>query len=1585
MDVSYYRTAVDKQLCIKEENLQPQQHLNKAINSVVDEAMEVRLPQRRHFEEENLMLGSEEHEARRERLKRQRHHEMREFQKRHILQVLLTSWPDHCAVNSSSPAPSTSTIRSDTGDNSRPSLGKYRNSADYRNHLARQRNQEYNNWLYKRQRDELPQFGAQNDRESPYVGVSRAEVKQSQSIESVGARPRWYQEHINVHQKGEDFAISSRQHPEGLRHLKHEALALDSPEGLPLGGYEEHRKKLDEERRKEYLELQRRKAGQQAWDQKPGASSEGLLIKADPGQERLQQLKEERNLEYKQLLAQKRKLPTPERYGLPREVDEAEDFGMLHNLGARDKEMPKQGDPPASQLKLSGHGIMDNAIRRDYPPRSLREQTDEYKAATFGSNESDAAKLQKIKKRNEEYNQFLASKAEKQGQRRAGEGGQGEGGVYATIPGLRYSTSAQKRELQDERNREYNEMLRNKATRGQRSQPPAAPKQGWGTPTYEEMLDKKRAQESQYRKANDLNFEGDHNVKETERRISELDREVATKQDILRRKKQYAGILEDPDWLSPRHYLVPDQSRGLSEPRRGNQQDGQYFATLPLGQKYIITPRQYAADPLWRGHGWPYRGSQPVDEQSRRKEEYKRDLQRQMAEAQLARKTERAHGILVNNNNLANEQLTSPRLLYSDLTPRRRPDLELEAYHSKILDGINKLDNATPRGRASLGRRPPSSDRRGAGGLNLGLGAGPAPAGGRQGALAGGGGGGGILDLGFDSVLGGPRLTTIEPPAGLQYQPSTYITANNVPTLNTSVDEAYNFYASLNPLDPSLANGGYWSTMATNLVMPSTLCPCTAAMTENQDLQGFRRPGVPGFAEPSGHCPSLDCSQNPDCVCGCKASRSSLGTGCRGGGLTSSSGVCREEPRAELNLSQNRQAAPAGGRAGEREGGGGRGGGGGGRQGVPPLELDGIGGDRASKVRFADSRRNRPGPATGMDFGTDEDRKRDQREQQNAYREELERQMVEKNIKKEREREERERYEKKMEEEARNYDPFGKGGGGAPMRDQHGNVISDLRQMRSDNINRGNDQYTPRFAPPPSYSPELQLSGRGGAGGNATRAANSYRDDLIGPPPVQTTAEGETSHARGGHGIFGMPKTEAEKTQADRYKSELKRQIEEKKMEEMRKKEQQRLEEEREQRILDEQRAKMQQEYEMEQAKIKAKEEEARKKNEEMMRAAEEKKLELERKRREADEDRQRQLREEREREQQESLKAEQGERGKSPPIPTLATKSQETSQTEENKGDKKTKSVSPPVPATRTKTATPDQGSRLANPSYGRPQSSDVLNQLANMRAQLQNERRRVQTMLDDQEDEVEIYDPRQVQRPPPGPVLNSRPEIDVFETAMTRNPVAVRRTPADRHHPDRQIAEEFQSLKHKGTDSRKHLRARYPDEPITDSALEHQQDALIRRQEDQLRGGRDHGLALDDRRDMRSSSSQLHSNSAFVEVNNLGHFPDDFEDMPRRNDSARHRRRNRLSSSPRVLTPDFNSRATFGSQTSLNVDRLARKNEERLRKLRDLQGDDVSLYDPEDVLDRFMTKQAHNRPPSRNTLLDDTWLRAGSKQSKY
>ena len=38
-------------------------------------------------------------------------------------------------------------------------------------------------------------------------------------------------------------------------------------------------------------------------------------------------------------------------------------------------------------------------------------------------------------------------------------------------------------------------------------------------------------------------------------------------------------------------------------------------------------------------------------------------------------------------------------------------------------------------------------------------------------------------------------------------------------------------------------------------------------------------------------------------------------------------------------------------------------------------------------------------------------------------------------------KEEQERYEQKIEREAMNYNPWGKGGGGAPMKDIHGNLV----------------------------------------------------------------------------------------------------------------------------------------------------------------------------------------------------------------------------------------------------------------------------------------------------------------------------------------------------------------------------------------------------------------------------------------------------------------------------------------------------------------------------------------------------------------
>lgn len=41
---------------------------------------------------------------------------------------------------------------------------------------------------------------------------------------------------------------------------------------------------------------------------------------------------------------------------------------------------------------------------------------------------------------------------------------------------------------------------------------------------------------------------------------------------------------------------------------------------------------------------------------------------------------------------------------------------------------------------------------------------------------------------------------------------------------------------------------------------------------------------------------------------------------------------------------------------------------------------------------------------------------------------------------------------------------------------------------------------------------------------------------------------------------------------------------------------------------------------------------------------------------------------------------------------------------------------------------------------------------------------------------------------------------------------------------------------------------------------------------------------------------------NVFFIDTENINHFPEDFEDLPKRNESARLRRRDRITASPRV-----------------------------------------------------------------------------------
>uniref|UniRef100_A0AAZ3SUZ1 Uncharacterized protein n=1 Tax=Oncorhynchus tshawytscha TaxID=74940 RepID=A0AAZ3SUZ1_ONCTS len=68
-----------------------------------------------------------------------------------------------------------------------------------------------------------------------------------------------------------------------------------------------------------------------------------------------------------------------------------------------------------------------------------------------------------------------------------------------------------------------------------------------------------------------------------------------------------------------------------------------------------------------------------------------------------------------------------------------------------------------------------------------------------------------------------------------------------------------------------------------------------------------------------------------------------------------------------------------------------------------------------------------------------------------SYKEALRQQIQDRQERRRLDREERDRYEAKLEADMKNHDPWGRGGGGAPLRDSRGNLITDLHQMHKHN------------------------------------------------------------------------------------------------------------------------------------------------------------------------------------------------------------------------------------------------------------------------------------------------------------------------------------------------------------------------------------------------------------------------------------------------------------------------------------------------------------------------------------------------------
>ncbi|XP_075439918.1 centrosome and spindle pole-associated protein 1 isoform X3 [Ascaphus truei] len=632
--------------------------------------------------------------------------------------------------------------------------------------------------------------------------------------------------------------------------------------------------------------------------------------------------------------------------------------------------------------------------------------------------------------------------------------------------------------------------------------------------------------------------------------------------------------------------------------------------------------------------------------------------------------------------------------------------------------------------------------------------------------------------------------------------------------------------------------------------------------------------------------------------------------------------------------------------------------------------------------------RQRAGDGQGASLGLfPEEKPRQSKQKAHSYQEDLEQQILERNARRRKEKEEREQYDAKLEADMRSYNPWGKGGGGAPLRDSRGNLITDLKRMHKLNEdayqNPETKAYQDRRA---AVAVDLSL---------ADTAASTSKIPGI-------SFASSSPFARGN--VFVEPPTEQQVQQQESYKHFLRLQIDEKRRKEEEERDRLRLEEEKEEKRVAEQRAKIQWEYEEEQNKKKSKDEEQRLKNEELVRLAGEKRKEAERKLKDEEEKQEEELRRYYDQENATSVIEVQAKpsRQPSPLIPTLQHKRSSRAQrpptaesrvSEQSNDRPQSRAVSPPVPARRNQLRADDKKS--------------VISELSELRKQLRSEQRRLEGRLldvdrDDESSAASMSGRRREKNP-----------VDVFDMARQRLQATVRRPSLKGPDPiNMQNIREFNDLKYRDTDTREGVRHMYPDPPKDDQTLEIQQQALLREQQRNLnrmkkRPGmpddfeaapaytlRHTGMFRDHSNDLMKTSL-LESESAFIGENGEP-FPPFMEQPPDFQPSARERRRHKKALDfdndiPHVPAIPFHQPDRFSvhSDSSLNVDELQTRNEQRLRRLSNLQKSSLSmddypdtLGDAEDILKLFPTK-AGDRPYSVDTVATDPWLRPGTSET--
>lgn len=614
---------------------------------------------------------------------------------------------------------------------------------------------------------------------------------------------------------------------------------------------------------------------------------------------------------------------------------------------------------------------------------------------------------------------------------------------------------------------------------------------------------------------------------------------------------------------------------------------------------------------------------------------------------------------------------------------------------------------------------------------------------------------------------------------------------------------------------------------------------------------------------------------------------------------------------------------------------------------------------------------------------------------QQAYQEELKKQMVERNARKEIAKQEKERYERRIEQQAANYNPWGKGGGGAPIRDSTGHLVANLRTLKQ--MNDQGVNMSPRDQPP---SVETRFEATNDSFQSPRTSAVTEAS-----PMMQAAGQiaGRTGFGRSDPLKEAQPQDDLKKAARLEYQEYLRKQVEEKEKKKKEELEKIKKEEEDLEKKIAEDRLRMQRDFEIEQEKNRKKEEEARLKNEQLKEEQEAKKREAEKKKKEMEEQRQAELKRKLDAELAAKKASGNNEgvshqaRGNSPPIPTVLKKMEAAGQ---DTTDFRT--ASPPIPTVAKKGNA--QGSN-ASPTLSPPVAlgnhlqqepvrnteldHDVLSQLTALRQQLKNEEKRVQQQMDHTSAVTKYSDARRVQQG-----LGSRRgkrDVDVFRRALSNKTAVVKKD-----SEGFSAADEFNRIKFEDTSSLAgEFRSKFPDPASTNSVLDLQQQAYLIEQEDKLAelrsdGDRDKKQSLQDGQTFQvsrrpgSSHSLLESESQFLSVDDPKQMLslEQMSSRPRQS-SARERRRwkqlEEMAKNPKpsdTHKPPTPGGFSLNSVTSFNVDEVATRNEERLQRLEMIQrvsdrdGRGSLSGDPDKVLQRFMEQRGRPSPVgSRNS----------------